>query len=326
MVVVNDSEALKSALRNLSASGGWVFLANSELPYEIDLYDFGHGHNEIVISPAEVGGTARVSRVEINRAKNVRLQGLTFDSRPEYEDRDISVPDLMVRNCDGVTVTGCTFIAAADGLYTGADAVKRATSVGTIRDSKRVVFTGNEVSNYMQGPTFWNVQALKVSGNHIHHMQGDGLRFMGVQDAMVEANTIEAPYATGQDINHTDMIQVMAGQKGTQNTENLSILRNRLTAAGGVATQSIFIKREGSGARYKNIKVIGNVITNGHQHGISMSNVSGGEVSGNLLVWNKASGVLLRPDKEPQNSRPTVALTDCPGVTADGNLSAALEG
>ena len=130
-----------------------------------------------------------------------------------------------------------------------------------------------------------------VRGNHVHRIRSDGMDFAQVSGLLIEANYIHAFDGVPDGTDHRDMIQFWTASTA-QPTTDVTIRGNLLDAAGGLQTQSIFIRNEVAerdAARreemlYRDFVIEDNVIRNGHLHGITISNARGVAIRRNTVL------------------------------------------
>lgn len=322
-LTVHDSTELKAAIMTLSAEGGGtVRVANGGEPYALNGFSLGAEGAQIHILPDNPGDPAVFTRLSLTDSRGLTFEGFTFDSRAVYEDRPGWQSDIDIRHSHDIALIGNNFISAADGLYAGDGTATRGESLGGFTNSTGITFAGNSVDHYYHGVQLSNVTDAVVSGNRFAHIQGDGIRLKSVQDVLVEGNVLRDFYGTTQDINHTDMIQIMAGSTDFQNTERVTIRDNLLFSGEGAATQSIFIRNETqaeTGMAYRDISVINNLIYNGHQHGVTISGADGVEVARNTLLWDRDT-YMITGGGRALNFTPVINIFESDVTAVTGNL------
>jgi parallel beta-helix repeat protein len=110
-------------------------------------------------------------------------------------------------------------------------------------------------------------------------MGSDGVHAAGSSNVTVSNNKFADFFpVTGQ---HPDAVQFFTA--GTTTTaQNISITGNLIERGAGSAIQGIFFSDE-SGVGYSNVAVTNNTVVGTLYNGIDLSDVSGANVSGNIL-------------------------------------------
>ena len=322
-ITVSSSTELSQAISTLSAgSGGTIRVKVSDDLYTLDRWQVGSDSGTIQIIADDSSDRPVFSNVRLMSSKNITIKGVDFDSS-DVGDRPGM--DLDMSQCRNIKVLDSRFVSGCQGFVTNiAEAGK---SLAVIQNSKDIVFSGNEISNYYQGLAVIDTVGVKVLDNTFSKMSGDGMRLSGVQDMLIEGNEFGQFYGSINDINHDDMIQVWSAPYNKLNTENLTIRDNIFNSSGGAASQTIFIKNEtfgSTGVAFKNITIENNTIFNGHQHGITLYHADGATIRDNTLLWNKNATMQASIADTPYSLVPRINLTQVENAVVTGNITGGL--
>lgn len=320
-IVVHNSRELSVAINTLSdRAGGTIEVVNAGETYSLSKYRAGTDMGQISIVAAHPEDPPVFSQVKLVQTQNIVFSGIAFNSVAST----LAGKDLQILQCSDIRFENNTFVNASHGFHTGEDdGTELGGSLGLVRDSRGIVFSGNEVSNYYQGLAVVDSIGSVITDNTFSHMTGDGVRLSGVQDTLIEGNVFTDFNGSTQDINHSDMIQVWSAPYNKLNTENLTIRGNIFNSSDGVATQTIFIKNENftqTGVKYQNITVADNTIYNGHFHGVTIYDANGVVVANNTILWNQNAMMQSTPTNGPVTSAPAIQLYDVKDGIVTGNI------
>jgi parallel beta-helix repeat protein len=218
----------------------------------------------------------------------------------------------------------------AEGIN-GVPGVEKAENAITVRAVDNFTFSGNTISNYNHGIALWDVNNVKISGNDISQLQGDGLRMVEVKNTVVEQNHFHDFIGSTYLANHDDMIQLWS-TNARYPTENLTIRGNVLDAGDGTATQTIFMRNEmvdtgkaGTEMYYKNITIEDNVIYNGHSHGVSIGEVDGVVIKNNTMLLNSEAAMPDAVGNPGQITSPGISVnSSSKNVTVENNITSSI--
>ncbi len=263
----------------------------------------------VTITSSNAKKKAVINSLTVNGAENLTFDSLLFDyvytanDAPHKRTVDLSnTSHITVQNCvfngDFVRNTG---LPENDGYPTGISLY--------VGESNHISIAGNTFTKFYRGGVFDTVVDLNVSGNEVLEMRAEGFNFSAVKNAVVESNYIHDFLRSVNSPDHPDMIQFWTKNAARPSTE-VTIKNNVLDAGTHPWTQSIFMGNEavlqdGKGKEmfYKNITVTGNVIRNGHIHGITIDAVDGATIENNTLIQ-------INPYAESKNVEvPHVILT-----------------
>lgn len=326
-ITVRTSAELKSAVYQLSKTGGTILVENGGQGYDLTIANVGSAGSTITITAADPDNPPDFDHIKLTNATNLSFQGLLFDSSDPATDAG---QDIGIYNSTNVTFANITMIgSASEYLGTGSGAVIGGNAV-KIEGSTNVTFTGSSVAGYGHGITVKDSIGTVISDNDISALQFDGVRLIGVQDTQVVDNYIHNFLGADYNLNHPDMIQVFSSASTKLNTENLTISGNVLIAD-DVGTQTIFIRNEtqdSTGTAYKNITITDNTIYNGNSHGISVSGTDGVTIADNTLLWNSDAVIRRNDNAEGVSSAPSIRVSSASNAVVSNNVSSgyALDG
>ncbi|MDR6267672.1 LamG-like jellyroll fold domain-containing protein [Roseobacter sp. N2S] len=323
-LIVSTSEELVDAMEVLAnGEGGTILLKNIGETYNVVLRDIKVNEPSITIKSFDDNDRAVVEYLELRGRENITIDGVVFDSSGASEDRSIHAKDFMVSSSTSIAVKNSIFKGDAKGFYDGENGIEKATSMALVRETNGFIFENNDVSGYNHGLEVRETTDISIRSNEIREMQGDGLRFGGVQDLLIEDNFMHDFLGSTRDQNHMDMIQFW-GTNAILNTENVIIRGNILDAGDGVATQAIFGRNEqfkDSGTYFQNILIEENVIHNGNYHGITMNNTNGLIIRNNTVLWNQDSKDYQTAGDGGESNMPRIQAEDSTNVSVYGNIA-----
>lgn len=309
-IVVSNTEELREAYSTLASNGGGtILLEQGEGKYDLSLKGSANADDHVTITSADPDDPTVISRLSVNQVENVTIEGLELNS--DGVVRDSWLNDLNVYESSNVEIRDCDFSSNASGFWSTSDpdAVRGAT-LGNIRESEDIVFSGNTVTDYFHGLGVFESIGVEISGNDISGIQADGIRMGGVQDVWVTDNHLHDFHGSTNTQNHDDMIQIWSLNADLV-TRDVTISGNILNSGDGAASQSIFIGNESDKKDpthiYENITITDNVIYNGHSNGIIVSAATNVTVADNTLLWNPNATMIAN------NSGPD-GLSSAPGI------------
>jgi hypothetical protein len=251
----------------------------------------------VTITAADPGNPPVVTGLDLRGATNLAFQGITFDYT-HAAGQPIWAKPFKASGCEGLSFVGCTFDGDVARGLTAADN-GFPTGFGLhISASRDVTVADCEISGFYRGLVIGNSDDVTVSGNDVHGIRMDGMNFSAVQGVVIEENRIHDFARSLNSADHSDMIQFWTN--GTTRPSTDIVIRNNVLDIGeGHATQSIFMRNDqvdrglaGAELFYRNVTIEGNVIVNGHAHGITVGETAGLTIRGNSVLH--ADGA--RPD------------------------------
>ncbi|MEM7669415.1 MAG: right-handed parallel beta-helix repeat-containing protein [Pseudomonadota bacterium] len=275
------------------------------------------GDQPVVIKSADPDDPARLSSISLRDMTNIRFENLHVEGNPN------DLLDLSIKDSSNIQIVDSTFRHDPTGVHKDAGT---ADSLAHIRDSEDIVFTNNVVDGYFHGLQVTDVKTAEIDGNEFMHIQGDGFRGGGLQDVSISGNYMHDFWGVDQYVTHSDLIQVW-GSSSYLLTKNLTISDNILMSGDGAASQSIFIRNEEFGkvgdstaGYFENITVTNNLIYNGHQHGVRVTDTEGLTIDGNTLLWNPDSWMAFRGGEELSKA-PAIVLRNTRDAEVTNNIT-----
>jgi Right handed beta helix region len=318
-VVVSSREELREALQ--AAKGGEeIALAAGDyglLSIDARKYGWAMYPRTVTIKAKDPENRPVFRGIDLRRVTNLAFSGIVVDY--EFAPGDSGRLRIVnIKESKGVSLTGSLLDGALIyGTASPADGFATAIALA-VDNSSDIAIENNEIRTWHRGAVFGAVDGLKVRGNKFHGMTSDGLDFVNVDNAVIEENHIHDFSIPAQSKAHPDMIQFWT--KGSKSpSTNVLIRNNFLDAGAGNWTQSIFIRNEvvdslggGPEMRYRNFRIEGNVIRNGHLHGITVSDVDGLVVTRNTILQSmsgREGGKVFVPSINISKSATGVEIT-----------------
>ena len=323
-ITVASYSELQDAYEQLSSlpDGGTILLDSDGGPYWVNLDRLPEPHNPVTIKSSDPDNPAQVSQINIREVDNIRVENVIVDST-HLENRAEHSDDVQIRSAENIEIVDSVFRHDADGFLDRGE--EPSETLGYIKGCENVVFSGNTVSGYYHGLSVLETDGALISDNEFTEMEGDGLRFGGVQNVEILDNHFHDFYGANHQVTHTDMIQFW-GANTYSLTENVTISGNILDSGEGAATQGIFIRNEKiwqpgeTGRPYQNFTITDNVIYNGHLHAIHVADVNGLDVSNNTILWNEDSTMTFA-DGAPVNMVPAIRVKNVFNSEVTDNIS-----
>jgi hypothetical protein len=304
---VASSQELADVL--VSVSGGDTIELKPGIYGDLAIAGRAKLNSPVTITSADRKSRAVINSLTVNGSENLVFDSLVFDyvykngDVPHKRTLDLNATNhVTVRNClfDG-DVASKTGIPDDDGFPTGI-----AMYAG---ESSNLTVENNKFSKFFRGGVFDTTVGLEVSRNEVVSMRAEGFNFSAVKNVVIEGNHIHDFERSVNSPDHPDMIQFWTKGAPRPATEVL-IKDNFLDAGTHPWTQSIFMGNEavlqdGKGKEmfYRNIRITGNVIRNGHIHGITVDAVDNVVIENNTLLQ-------LNPYAEGKNVEvPHILLT-----------------
>lgn len=319
---VSSASELSTALDN-AQGGDTITLA----PGNYGALDFRSKFtSNVTITSADHSAPAEFTSVKMNGAQNVTFDHMKFKYTYSDGDGPLASP-FEIRNSNNITVQNSEIVGDDDssGYGTGSGLF--------LIDSHHINLENNVMHNWLRGIKVDRCTDLKVVGNELHSLAGDGMNFAAVQRVLIEDNHIHDFDADPASDYHRDMIQFWTAGIKEPNTD-IVIRGNLLDIGSGAWTQSIFMRNElvdtgqaGREMHYKNVVIEDNTIYNLHLHGITM-----GETD-NLVIRNNT--ILQAGDRtNPSNAGrsgaveiPRMNLAETSNdVTVEDNITSSIHG
>lgn len=230
---------------------------------------------EVTVTSANTKNPAVFTGMLLNDVKNLTFKGVKFDYTTAKGDH---ATNFTVQYSDNVIFRNAIFDGATSGNHGTGTGLK-------VKDSDGVAVLNSSFVNLYSGVKFNGGRDVDVLNNSFRAIAYDGLTFAGTDNLRVSGNDVEMK--TDSAARHKDLIQVVNG--GGQPATKVLISDN-LLKADDPQTHGIYLgndaaRKNGSTSNfYKDIKILDNVIYNGHQLGIALGETVGGVISGNTVL------------------------------------------
>lgn len=314
VITVRTTAEFEQALNEVGSGGGTILLDGNGGPFSMSVRNY-RPEGAVVITSLNDAQPAKLITAEMTNTSNVALVGLEIPGTG-------SGPAVRISTSDTIGLIGNTMYSDADGYVTETNGAERGGGAALVRNSSDIVIAGNTASNMFHAFGVLETTGLQFLDNELWGIQGDGFRVGGLQDSVISGNYMHDFYGTSQSLNHSDMIQLW-GSNTEMVTRNVIISDNILDAGNGAATQSIFGRNETFGkgdapanGYFENITITGNVINNGHYHGITMSDTVGLIIKDNTVLWNQAANI-----EGSASVAPWILANNAPGAVIEGNIA-----
>lgn len=330
-ITVSTREELVNVLK--TATGGETILLNPGNYGDLSLIDKPNFNLDftapVTIAAADPNNPPIVTRLDLRGATDLHFENILFDYT--YQDgQPIWFKPFAVSGSENISFTGCTFdgdvargLTAADNGYPTGFGLNVSGTNGITVDSC-------EIRGFYRGTVVANSNDVTITENDVHSIRMDGMNFSAVQGVLIEGNHIHDFIRSMNSADHADMIQFWTNGT-TRPSTDIIIRDNVLDIGDGHYTQSIFMRNDlvdrglaGAEMFYRNVTIEGNVIVNGHLHGIAVGETAGLTISNNLVLHDDGA----RPDGADASveiPRISVAPTST-GVTISGNATSAIAG
>lgn len=310
VIRVSDAAGLTAALK--AATGGeTILLADGDY----GAMTLSNRFAQTVTLQSETPQGARFTALTVQSAAQMTFDGLLLDY--------VATPGSPASANSRFDITASSGITFRNSLFDGdvmdcpgdpADGYPVGRGL-MVTQSDGILIENNEFRSFWKGLNLGNTTNAVVRGNEIHDMRSDGINLSAVDGVVVEGNYIHdfnRNLATGD---HPDMIQMWSSGNSLV-PRNVTIRDNYLDMGGGSTTQSIFLSHNaaayqvhGGSLAFENITVTGNVIVNGHDHGITLGTTRGAVVANNTVLAPPGSG-LSAPRISIDGLSTGVVLTD----------------
>jgi hypothetical protein len=323
-VRVTTPQELMEAYRDLSARGpgGGTILLDPRFPAGGEIALRGGGANPVHITSADPETPSRVARIRLRRVDNLRLSRLHVDS--SGLPREGFQPDIDIGRSARIEITGSIFTSNGSPVFHPDDpATILGARLSVIRGSEHITVTDNHIAGYEHGLMFMESRHIRVAGNDITAIQGDGIRLAGVEDVLVENNYLYDFSATPNEFTHSDFIQ-MWSRNAEIVSRDVTITGNVFDSGNGVSAQGIWIgntqfNRGNTAHVYQNIAVTNNLIYSGNANGIGINAANNVLVEGNTLLWNPEA--LQFSERGNTSHFPRIRLEHVTGGAVIGNIT-----
>jgi hypothetical protein len=285
--------------------------------------------SNVTIAAANPASPPVFSGFDLRGASNVTFDGLIFDYTFKPGDTVMTTP-FRISGGENITIRNATFDGdLAEGISTVSDGYAAGNGL-LVRGVQGLTIVDSEFDGFFRGLAVHDSADVLIRGNDLHSMRKDGMNFSQVERIVIENNRLHDFAKAPDSSDHRDMIQFWTTAT-TKPSSNIVIRNNTLDIGEGNATQSIFMRNDmvdqglaGKDMFYRNVLIEGNVIVNGHLHGITV-----GETAGLVI---RSNSVLHADGDQPDGRDPAVEIprinvsSASTGVTITQNATAAITG
>jgi PKD repeat protein len=291
IIYVSTTEELYDALA--TCTGGETILLEGGEYGDLSLWS-GSGFavifpENVTIASADPDNPAIFDTLEIHDAANITIDGLYFDYTFSEGDESWYRP-FEINDSSNITVVNCTFDGdVAAGVDDVADGYGWAYGL-SVRNCDTITIENSEFFDFYTGIIVSETDNINVIGNDVHSVRVDGMNFVEVTNVVIAENYIHDFAGNPESDDHCDMIQFWTNGTDSPSTD-IVIENNVLDIGDGTPAQSIFMRNEevdtgaaGEEMYYQNVTITGNVIVNGHLHGIAVGETDGLLIENNTVV------------------------------------------
>jgi len=281
-ITVSNGNELQSALSN--ANGGETIELATGNYGTVDINNLNFDEQVTITAEESLGAT-------FNQIDMANTSGVTLSDVTVHVPNGNHARAFDIRNSEDIKVVNSELKGSDDGNFTN-------DKIGLkVADSDSIEIANNEFHNFFKGAKFRETTDLTVRENDIHDMQKDGLNFVGVQQTLIENNSIRDMHPV-ENSAHTDFIQFW-NINTDMNSKDVTIRGNELLQGNDFQTQSIFINDPGDGG-FENFNIEDNIIYTSHLHGITTTEMNNSTIQNNTVLT--APGVdwtaKIRPNGE----------------------------
>ncbi len=289
---INSPASFQSALANAEAGDtlefapgqfGAIQISSDDLPKLV-------GNSTLTLTSRDHRNPAKLTSLKISSAKNLQFQHFRFDSVGS-KGKITDQPLVTLVDCQNISFEDNQF----DGDLTSGTAKEDRDGfpegIGIrIDGSEQITIKHNEFTRFSRAIEIKDSVNFAIVTNAIHSIRSYGIDVLGARNARISGNHIHDFLRSDLDTDGHNMIHFATDGARIQ-TEQISIRDNFLDAGTGPETQSIFLGNEtdGSGktarpSPLEDVNIVGNVIRNGHIHGISIAGGDGVKIESNTLL------------------------------------------
>ena len=283
----------------------------------------------VVLRSANADAPAVLTGMNLRHMSHLTFEGVVFDYRFSA-GQPLQVKPFKISESRHITIRNSVFdgdlarnvSAVADGLGYG---IALALS-----GNQHVTLEYNSFYNFHRAITLGRSSDVVVRGNDIYAIRSDGINLVQTQRVVIEDNHIHDFNRSTTKKDHSDMIQ-MWSRNAELPSSDIIIRNNVLNLGKGDSTQSIFMRNDqvdrglaGPDMFYRNITIEGNVIINGHIHGITLGESLNVMIRNNTLLRAQAYAQGQNRLEKVRSPRVKVAESS-QNVTIKNNFSAGFQ-
>jgi len=264
-VAVGSPAELTLALRNPRARS--IALA----PGDYGDVTLGHLGRAMRIAAADPATPPVFSSLTISGAEDLTLADIVVKLSVPPDKKYQSM--VNIDHVSRLTLTGMTFDGAA------APAARELRGL-LLQNSSDITISDCRFTGFFRALVGLAVRDVMLTHNDISGMSSDGFNFAQAQNVTIARNRFGAFKTT--EASHADYVQFWS--TGTEKaSRNITVAENLMLQGEGVDVQGIFLEFEPR-LPARDVTVRDNVIIQSSPHGISLYNVIGATVEGNMAV------------------------------------------
>ena len=229
-----------------------------------------HPPLKVTINSADPATKARITSLDLRSVSNLTFDNLRFEF--------VGVPtqyqyDIRIAGSDNISFSHSVFKGTATGY--AATVAETVQNLFDVEGSSNISVEHSEISHFMHGIGMTKTENILIKGNDIHHMQGDGARFAGVNHVRIEGNRMHDFFGSEVAVNHADFIQFWT--TGTEAPSADIVIKANILESASPVQQAIFLRDERGdsgqeGTRFQNVLIEDNIVATAHPHGITILN------------------------------------------------------
>ena len=275
---VSNQSQLEGAVRDVR-SGDTILLASGD--YSLKMFQNSWNSHlkfsqKVTITSENSKNPAVITDLNIQGVPNIEFRDLKLDYVPGKSGSD---KPFFVKGVQGATFTNLIMEGQIAGQY-GAGAGLQ------IVDSRDVVISNSEISNFYNGMRIADSQDVKVLDNDFRGMSNDSLYVGGATSMLIEGNDFRG-MKSNPNLQHKDAIQFGTGADSASRDvvirDNV-IINPELTH--GIFFTNASANAGNRSAYHRDILIEDNYLSTGHKHGISINHGDGVIIRNNEIVQN----------------------------------------
>lgn len=238
---------------------------------------------KVTIASEDARNPAAIRELYVNDASNIEFKNIKFDytgsdnsSTPDY----LSGGHFYLKNVDNVTIADSEFEGHLRGGY--------GTGWGLrVRDADGFELRGSTLAKFEHGLSIYNSEDVKIRGNEIRDMSGDGMFLGGLDGVTIENNTLHKYNSPNKSALHQDNIQFYSTPGKIPLSNDVVIRDNKLESSDN--RHAIYMGNElyiagDKNAFYRNVLIEDNDIRTANHHGVAVVNADGLVIRDNDIV------------------------------------------
>ncbi|MFV0473756.1 MAG: right-handed parallel beta-helix repeat-containing protein [Pikeienuella sp.] len=299
-VLVSNQKELDAALA--AASGGEVIALAPGAYESISLRSRSFDETVRIISAEEDAPATITGVIRLREVSNLSIEGvdLIADAPLRAFGQRIQIDRSEAVNLSDMKIQGALPVSGKDPddpTARGGDVMVGVPHEFGLRveASKDISLDSLDLTNFSKA--IWLIggsSKISITNSELHQIRSDGIAFSDVSDLRIEGNYFHDfhpwPGPAGAESSaigdHPDYIQYMAGP-AAGSISGVAIRDNIMLQGAGAGVQAIFGHAVRPGAEtepFTDFEITGNFIQTNSVHGISLGDVAGAEISGNVVI------------------------------------------